>query len=438
MMVKSNIYKKRRSLIFKSFEDQATAILVSAKEKFRSNDVPYPYRQNNNFYYVTGFDEPNAILVVHKTDKNKLIEHFFIKKPNAYDEVWTGKLPSRQYVKKTYDFTKVDYVDDLQKYLTEYLARSNVVYHSLDKDSDIIVSFEKSIEIIKKKYRSGAIAPAKKICLDSVIQDHRLIKDEYEINAIKKSATVSSKVHLNLMERCSSFKSEKDIEIYLSHQFNLRGGVEAYPSIVASGKNACILHYTKNNSKLNTRDLLLVDAACEIDNYTSDITRTIPLSGKFSQPQKDIYNIVLEAQLKAIKKCIPGNTLADVHNEAVKWITKGLIKINLIQADLKDAIRNDLYKKFYMHGTGHWLGMDVHDPCRYKDGTKLVKLSPGMIFTVEPGIYIRPVKDVPIEYHNIGIRIEDDVLITKKGFEVLTSSTPKTINEIETTMASVK
>ena len=433
-MEESDIYKQRRATIYKSFEDQSIAILVSADEQFRTNDIPYPYRQDSNFYYLTGFNEPNAIFLIHKIDKHNIIEHFFIKKPNDYDEIWTGKLPTKQRVKNLYNFTKVDYREKFLEFLTKYVAQSKVVYHALNKQSEVYQDLEKSIDSIKKKYRSGLVPPTKLISLDSIIQDHRLVKDKYEIAAIKKSAAASSDAHIGLMHYCSSASSERDIQFFLSHQFNLLGGVEAYPSIVASGKNACILHYTKNNSTLKDGDLLLVDAACEIDNYTSDITRTIPINGKFSEAQKDIYEIVLEAQLKAIDKCMPGKTLVDVHNEAVKWITKGLIKLNLIQTTLKYAIQNDLYKEFFMHGTGHWLGIDVHDPCKYNNGDKPIKLSTGMIFTVEPGIYIRPTKKIPVKYHNIGIRIEDDVLITKTGCQVLTHQTPKTISEIETLM----
>ena len=436
MMQKSDIYKKRRLAIYKSFEDHSIAIIVSADEQIRTNDVPYPYRQNSNFYYLTGFNNPNAMFLIHKTSKNDIVEHFFIKKPNSHDEIWTGALPTKEHVKKSHDFNKVDYDENFSEFLSKYISQSKVVYHSLSKQSKANQDLEKCIDDIKKKYRTGLVPPSKFISLDSLIQDNRLIKDKYEIEAIKKSASVSSKVHTHLMKQCSSVNSEREIEFYLSHQFNLFGGVEAYPSIVASGKNACILHYTKNHSKLHNGDLLLVDAACEIDNYASDITRTIPINGKFSEPQKDIYKIVLEAQLKAIDKCMPGSTLVSIHNEAVKWITKGLIKLNLIKANLQDAIRNNLYKEFFMHGTGHWLGIDVHDPCKYTDGESPIKLSPGMIFTVEPGIYIRPAKGIPVKYHNIGIRIEDDVLITKKGCEVLTRSTPKTIREIETAMAS--
>ena len=436
MMEKGNIYKKRRSAIYKSFEDHSIVIMVSADEQLRTNDVPYPYRQNSNFYYLTGFNNPNAIFLIHKIDKNNVIEHFFIKRPNHHDEIWTGKLPTKQYVKKTYDFTKVDYDENYPKFLSKYLAQSKVVYHSLNKYSRVNQDLEKSIENIKKNYRLGLLPPSKFVSLDSLIQDFRLIKDRHEIDAIKKSANVSSKIHTHLLKYCSSVNNERDIQYYLSNQFNLFGGVEAYPSIVASGKNACILHYTKNQSDLNDGDLLLVDAACEIDNYASDITRTIPVNGKFSNPQKDIYKIVLEAQLKAIDNCMPGNTLVNVHNEAVKWITKGLIRLNLIKASYKNAIRDELYKEFFMHGTGHWLGIDVHDPCKYNDGESPIKLLPGMIFTVEPGIYIRPTKGIPAKYHNIGIRIEDDVLITKRGCEVLTRSAPKTIKEIEIAMAS--
>ena len=238
------------------------------------------------------------------------------------------------------------------------------------------------------------------------------------------------------MKKCKPGISEKQLESQLIFDFGSSNASEAYTSIVAGGKNACILHYIDNSSTLKSGDLLLTDAACEFKNYASDITRTIPINGKYSTAQKDLYELVLLAQKNAISKCIAGNTLADIHQAAVKTLSKGLIKLGLIKGDYKTVIKKEVYKKFYMHNTGHWLGLDVHDPSDYMINEKPIPLQPGMIFTVEPGLYIRPDKSVDKKYHNIGIRIEDDVLITKSSPEVLTSKAPKNIRDIEDIMNS--
>jgi Xaa-Pro aminopeptidase len=266
----------------------------------------------------------------------------------------------------------------------------------------------------------------------------RLIKSNKEIAIIKKACRISADAHINLMRKCKPNISEKKIESQLLYDFGSNNATEAYTSIVAGGKNACILHYIDNSSNLKNGDLLLTDAACEFEYYASDITRTIPVNGKFTQDQKLIYSLVLKAQKNAISKCIIGNTLQDVHKAAVRTLTKGLIDLGLLRGDYKSIVKNELYKKFYMHNTGHWMGLDVHDPLEYVCDGKPIKLKPGMIFTVEPGLYIRADKDVNKRFHNIGIRIEDDILITKNGPDVLTSRAPKEIRDIENTMNNIK
>ena len=275
-----------------------------------------------------------------------------------------------------------------------------------------------------------------RINLSNLINDMRRVKSKYEITQIAAAANVSSLAHHNLMRTCKPGMNECEIEadftsICMSNHCN-----QAYPAIVATGKNGCILHYTKNNSILKKDDLLLVDAAAEYNNYASDITRTIPVSGKFNIYQKNIYNIVLKAQKMAIKSCKPGKTLVDIHDVAVKNITKGLIDVKILKGSLESNIKNQKYKKYYMHNTGHWLGLDVHDPCAYVQNDKPVRLKPGMIFTVEPGIYINTDSNIDKNYHNIAVRIEDDVLITSSGHKVITENVPKEVNEIENLMSS--
>jgi Xaa-Pro aminopeptidase len=263
----------------------------------------------------------------------------------------------------------------------------------------------------------------------------RLTKTNHEIDQIKHAASVSAQAHINLMQICKPNLKEYQIESNFIRICMNNRCEQAYPAIVASGKNGTILHYTKNNSNLKANDLLLVDAAAEYNNYASDITRTIPISGTFNQDQKLIYNIVLKAQKMAIKSCLVNQTLIKIHSIAVRYIVKGLLDAKILKGTLESNIKNEKYKKFYMHNTGHWLGLDVHDPCPYIINGKPVKLKPGMIFTVEPGIYISNDSGVDKKYHNIAIRIEDDILITKNGPYVLSQAVPKTVSDIETLMS---
>ena len=432
----SDFFQKRREKLANSMENNSICVIESATEKLRSNDVPYPYRQDSNFFYLTNFDSPNAVLVIYRSQKGKYDEFFFTKRPNSHDETWTGKVPSKEQVKSRFNFKHCVYLDEIPVYLEKYLIKCESIYHSLEDSSNLKILVKTISSQIKKKYRKGITPPSSTICLHSKINKLRLIKDSLEIRQIKTSANISSMAHNALMRKCQASLTEKQLQYFLIDFFNQHNAVEAYPSIVASGENSCILHYTKNSSALKSGQLLLTDAACEKDNYTSDITRTIPINGKFTEPQKKIYNIVLKAQMKAIEKCKANNTLVDVHNEAVKWISKGLLSLGLLKGPLTKIIKNGLYQQFYMHGTGHWLGLDVHDPLDYQEDDSPIKLRPGMVFTVEPGIYIRPSKQIPKSFHNIGIRIEDDVLITKKGCAVLTHKTPKSVAEIENMMKS--
>jgi Xaa-Pro aminopeptidase len=428
-----NIFARRRSKLGKLMDNNSLCIIESASEKTRNNDVFFPFRQESNFFYLTGYNEPHAILLVYKHNK-KIYSHFFSKKPNKFDEIWTGKIMSSSQIKKIYEFDKCGYLDEVNKYMNTYLKDVVAVYHSLEDTSLTKKKLHDIIIKLDRKYRHGVKSPSKIFSLKKTLQSLRLIKDRTEIKNIKHACKISAHAHIHLMRECTPGISEKNLEAALSFIFKQNGCTDAYPSIVASGKNACTLHYTKNSSKLKNGDLLLTDAACEYLNYASDITRTIPVNGKFTQEQKLIYEIVLDAQIKAIKKCKINNTLLEIDNEAIKIISKGLIKIGLLKGPLKKIIKDGKYKKFYMHNTSHWLGLDVHDPCEYQINDKPIKLKEGMIFTVEPGIYIGSDKSIPKKYHNIGIRIEDDILITKKGPEVLTSLAPKNITNIEEIM----
>lgn len=360
--------------------------------------------------------------------------HFFTKKPNKHDEVWTGSLPSSVKIKNLHGFDKCDYQEDFEKYLISYLENIKSVYHSWDHDNVSKLIFNKCLDKLEQRYRSGIELPSEFFSLKKILHKLRLIKDKHEIELIRAAGKISSEAHIAMIKKCKPGLTEKELEALLIYNFNVNNSLEAYTSIVASGKNACVLHYIENSSTLQNGDLLLTDAACEYKNYASDITRTIPINGRYNRYQKLLYNIVLKAQEKAIEACVIGNTLQNIHLIAVKIICKGLIDLGLINKSYKQAMDEELYKKFYMHNTGHWLGLDVHDPSEYKEDNEPVKLKAGMIFTVEPGLYIRAHKSVSKKFHNIGIRIEDDILITKKGPEILTSNVPKSIKAIEKLM----
>ena len=432
-MKETSIYFKRRKKLARLMQNNSIVILEAATEKTRNNDSLFRYRQCSNFYYLTGYNLPNAVLFIIKKN-NKLISHFFTKKPNKHDEVWSGKLDNSSKICKTLSMDKCNYIDNINTHLDFYLKNCLTVCHSLDKLSNLKQLIEDKTEILQKKYRKGAEYPSKIISLNKMLHKIRLIKSSEEISQIKKACDISVRAHKDLMKACRPGLNERQLEAGLIHEFRKSNATEAYTSIVASGKNACTLHYIQNNSTMKDGDLLLTDAAAEYMNYASDLTRTIPINGKFTDTQKSIYNIVLDAQKNAIKKCKIGNNLANIHTEAIKILTRGLIKLGLLKGKLENILKKEGYKKFYMHNTGHWMGLDVHDPCEYLEDKKPIKLKAGMIFTVEPGLYIKADNSVPRKFHNIGIRIEDDILITKKGPIILTSGAPKDIDDIERQM----
>ena len=432
-MSKSEITRRRQKLA-QMMVNNSMVVIDSTLEKLRNNDSNYRYRQCSNLYYLTGFKDPDMIVIF--TKKNNVLQSIsFTKKPNKHDEIWTGSLSNVKNIKKIYQFDESYYIDSFKEKLNGLLKTVKTIYHSLDSDSAVNHILIESMKNLEKKYRSGAGCPSNISSLKKLIHKLRLIKSKTEINFIRKACKISANAHISLMKNCTPGLNERTLETELKYFFNINEATEAYNSIVASGSNACILHYVKNESILQDGKLLLTDAGCEYEYYASDITRTIPINGKFSPYQKQVYSIVLTAQQAAIKKCVAGNTLQDIHRTAVKEITKGLISIGLLKGSLVRNINNGEYKKFYMHNTGHWMGLDVHDPSDYIEDAKPIKLKPGMIFTVEPGIYIKPSKSVDKKYHNIGIRIEDDILVTTSAPEILTKDAPKTIKDIEETMS---
>lgn len=422
---------KRRKKLFNKISDNSSCIIFSEEEKIRNNDVTYKFRQSSNFFYLTGIDDPSLVLIMTKHNNNTsttLICH----RPNDKDRIWTGQIPSNSSYRSKYNIDSVIYFDELEKINLKDIENLYYEFHHHDRIVDFLSNLESSVT---SRYLTNSNYLSSRLDLSNLIYEMRLIKTSHEIDQIKHAASVSTKAHINLMKTCKPNLKEYQIESDFMKVCMDNACNQAYPAIVASGKNGTILHYTKNSSTLKADDLLLVDAAAEYKNYASDITRTIPISGKFNQYQKLIYNIVLKAQTMAINSCHVNQTLTNIHRIAVRYIVKGLLDVKILRGTLEKNIESEKYKKFYMHNTGHWLGLDVHDPCPYVINGKPVKLKPGMIFTVEPGIYISKDSGVDKKFHNIAIRIEDDVLITKKGPIVLSEAVPKTVTAIETQMA---
>lgn len=426
-----NEFVKRRKKLFTQLSDNSISVIFSENDKYRNNDVTFKFRQSSNFFYLTGINDQSIVLILIK-ENNKCCSVLICNRPNDKDRIWTGQIPSKTSYKSKYKLDKVIYFDQLNELNIDCI--NNLYFEFKDKErlEELLSSIHQTSS---NRYFVNTNYLSSRFNLSNLIFKLRLIKSKHEIQEISKAALISTQAHINLMKTCKAGLKEYEIESdFIRFCMNNRSE-QAYPAIVAAGKNGTVLHYTKNNSLLKNNDLLLVDAAAEYNNYASDITRTIPISGKFNDYQKTIYNIVLKAQETAIKSCRVGKTLLKIHDIAVRVIVKGLLEAKLLTGTIENNIKNQKYKKFYMHNTGHWLGLDVHDPCPYILNNQPVRFKAGMIFTVEPGIYISNNQSINKNYHNIAVRIEDDVLITNGEPVVLSRNVPKSIKDIESLMA---
>jgi Xaa-Pro aminopeptidase len=361
----------------------------------------------------------------------------FCRERDPKMEIWTGPRIGQERACFVYGADDAFPIDDIDEILPGLLEDREKVYYTMGSHQEFDHKLMDWLNQIRQKSRAGIHTPAEFVALDHLLHEMRLFKSTGEIKAMRQAAKISALAHRRAMQICRPGLMEYQIEAELIHEFMRNGSRSpAYPSIVGGGQNACILHYTDNKSVLNDGDLILIDAGAEYDGYAADITRTFPVNGRFDSAQAAIYEIVLAAQLAAIKKVKPGNHWNDPHDAAVRVLTKGLLEVGLLKGNLRDLIKKDAYRRFYMHRTGHWLGMDVHDVGDYKIGNVWRMLEPGMVMTVEPGIYIpNNSKGVAKKWWNIGVRIEDDVLVTRDGHEVLSSGAPKTVEDIETLMA---
>ena len=411
------------------------AIIASAPVSRRNNDVDFPYRQDSDFYYLTGFDEPDA-LAVFVPGRRPAEYILFCREFDENMALWTGHHAGIDGAKSQYgadDSFPIDDVDEILPGLMENKAR---VFYPMGRNSELDQQVLEWVKQLRGQVRSGVCAPMEFVAMENLLHEMRLYKSPAELKLMRQAAKVSAKAHIRAMQATRPGLYEHQIEAELLYEFTRHGmRSPAYPSIVAGGDNACVLHYTRNRDKLQNGDLLLIDAGAENQNYASDVTRTFPVSGRFGEAQRSLYELVLDAQIAAIDRVRPGSHWNDPHDAAVKVLTTGLVDLGLLRGRVSNLIKHEAYKKFYMHRTGHWLGMDVHDVGAYKVDGKWRLLEPGMVLTVEPGLYI-PVdcNDVDKKWRGIGIRIEDDVVVTREGCEVLTADVPKTVGEIEALM----
>ena len=411
------------------------AIIASASVRTRNRDVDYPFRQDSDFYYLTGFNEPDALAVfIPGRKQGQYI--LFCREFDEQKALWEGAHAGLEGATEHYCADDSFPIEDIDEIIPGMLENKGKVFYPMGRNSDLDHHLLEWLNHIRSQSRSGITAPAELVSLEQILHEMRLFKSASEIKLMKRAAEVSAKAHIRAMQKCSAGMYEYQVEAEVVHEFFQDGlRAEAYPSIVAGGKNACVLHYTDNNAKLKKGDLLLIDAGAECDHYAADITRTFPVDGNFSQPQKQLYQLVLDAQAAAIDQVMPGLPWNQAHDVAVEVLTRGLVKLGLLRGRVSRLIKDELYKQFFMHRIGHWLGMDVHDVGDYKVDGQWRILEPGMVLTIEPGLYIPADCDkVDARWRGIGIRIEDDVLVTKQGSEVLSGSVPKNITEIESLM----
>lgn len=413
---------------------EGVMLIPTAPEVIRNRDSHYPYRFDSSFYYLSGFKEPEAVLLLIAGEQPKSI--LFCRDKDLEREIWDGFRYGPNAAKQQFGFDEAYSISQLDEFALTCLANQPQLFFNLGADKAWDARVTGWLNHLRTKARDCITAPAKISDASQLLDEMRLYKSPYELDLMRQSANIAAAAHQRAMQFTQAGMMEYEVEAEFLHEF-YRGGAQApaYTSIVAGGANACTLHYNANNAKLNNGDLLLIDAGCEIDGYASDITRTFPVNGKFSDAQKDLYELVLASQAAAIVAVNPSNHWNAPHEAALAVLIRGFIDVGLCKGSVEEVLETGSYRQFYMHRTGHWLGLDVHDVGEYKDKSNNWRmLKAGMTLTVEPGCYVRPADNVPDHFWNIGIRIEDDVLVTANGCEVLTINAPKTVANIESLM----
>ncbi len=437
MLDKQFNFSERRSELSKKVLDDSAIIVASSPVKSRISDTDYLYRQDSNFYYLSGYEEPESILLIRPyAKKDNFI--IFCRDRDPLKEQWDGFRSGQTGAVKDFGADKSLSISSVDSLMPGLLEGAKNIYYSMSSPCGLDQRINTWVDLIRLNTRAGAEPPQNLLSLDSIIHEMRLLKSEEEIEVMKQAAEITTEAHIRAMKAVKPGMFEYQLEAEYLYAFNKNGArAPAYNSIVGGGNNACILHYVENNSELKDGDVVLVDAGCEYKYYASDVTRTFPVNGSFTEEQKQIYSVVLEAHKQSMDQLQPGNKWNLAHEKSVEVIVEGLIDLGIIKSSKQEAIDTGEYSKFYMHRIGHWLGMDVHDVGSYKQDGDWRELEPGMVMTIEPGIYILDsLEGVEDKWKGLGVRIEDDVLVTKEGFEVLTPDIPRSIEEVESTVQS--
>ncbi len=427
-------FARRRQRLMRALGPEAIIVVPAAHERTRNRDVEYPFRQDSDFLYLTGFPEPDAVAVlVPGRPAGEYI--LFCRDRDPTQETWQGRRAGPDGAMETHGAECAFPIEDIDEILPGLMENRAVLAAPFGRDEPLDQRLFGWVNRVRAKARNGVRAPHEFVAVEHHLHEQRLFKKAPELKLMRHAAAISSQAHVRAMQACRPGLTEFAVEAELLHEFHRYGTETAYPSIVGGGENGCILHYIENRAELNAGDLLLIDAGCEVQGYASDITRTFPVSGRFDERQREVYECVLAAQLAAIEQVRPGNDWDTPHATAVRELTRGLKELGVLKGRLDKLIRDQAYRPFYMHRTGHWLGLDVHDVGDYRVGDAWRQLEPGMVMTVEPGLYFGPYSDAPKELRGIGVRIEDDVAVTRDGCEVLTADCPKTAADIEACMA---
>ncbi|GAB6034436.1 aminopeptidase P N-terminal domain-containing protein [Galenea microaerophila] len=435
-MLSLKIYQQRRARLLDSLPENSCVCVYSGEEQIRNRDVEYDFRPRSDFWYLTGFEEPESILVLRKVRNGQQLSEeswLFLRPKDPEQETWQGRrlgveaAPETLAVDQAYEIAAID------EKAREFLAGVEQVYVSFSEFAEWSEHFAEWLAELKPLIRQGVAVPTQLSDLDAILHEQRLIKSEEEIALMRQAAQITVQGHLAAMRSIAQLKTERQLQAEVEYTFkHLESPRVAFSTIAACGENACILHYTENSDTLKAGELVLVDAGAEFAGYAGDITTTFPVSGQFSSAQSALYQWVLKAQQAVIEKIRPGVRYDALHQTSCRVLTQGLMALGILQGDLETLLKEEAYKPYFMHGTGHWLGMDVHDVGAYKLKGEWRTLEPGMVLTVEPGLYISPEQTAVAEqWRGIGIRIEDDVLVTESGCEVLTQGLPRTVEEIE-------
>ena len=437
MSISKTEFARRRKNLMALMEPNSIAIIPSAREQVRSRDTEYPFRQDSDFYYLSGFTEPDAVLVLIPGRRHGQFV-MFCRERDPGMELWHGYRAGPEGVCDRHAADDAFPIGDIDDILPGLIEGRERVYYSMGRSAEFDRQIMGWVNSIRGKEASGAVPPGEFTDLDHMLHELRLYKSAAEIRIMRRAGDITARAHQRAMRACRGGMYEYQLEAELQHEFAVSGARHpAYPSIVGSGGNGCVMHYVENAAKMRDGDLVLIDAGCELEYYASDVSRTFPVNGRFSREQRALYELVLQAQLAAIDEIKPGNHWNQPHDASVRVMTQGLVELGLLKGRVDSLIKREAYRAYYMHRVGHWLGLDVHDVGDYRLGEEWRLLEPGMVMTVEPGLYVSSDNSkVAKKWRGIGIRIEDDVVVTEQGCEVISAGVPKTVEEIEALMAS--